>query len=445
MIFEKENSGSTTYLTCKVPEHVQMDRISLGMLTNNKIPGILATTCYMKDQQRILRYNVSSKVSLSLFFASRLNKKQLLTVFKSITEAFLAAEEYMLLPEQFLIDAENIYVNASTAEAYLICRPVEGLEEEADMRLMFKELLFNTQFATGDNGNYVMEISNYLNGRNNFSVMDFRELLKRLSYGNTDEKKADEKVESTPVIPVPSQPVLPVQIPDKPVPAQKKEVPEKKKRKWRSEKPQNVTVGKQTFQIPGMDSPVAINPGTAFKEEGKEKKARKEKNVKEKKPIFSFLKKEKKGEDTETAVDIPQPEPIIKPVLPHQDYQQSSFTGETTVLESPAPVCGETTVLGAAGAYLYRKKNGERIELNTTVLRMGKEKSHVDYCIADNSAVSRKHAEIRMKEGGYYIMDQNSLNHTYVGGRQLVNQEQVLLQDGDQILLANEEFEFKEY
>jgi FOG: FHA domain len=68
----------------------------------------------------------------------------------------------------------------------------------------------------------------------------------------------------------------------------------------------------------------------------------------------------------------------------------------------------------------------------------------VDYCIKDNSAVSRSHADILRKENGYVIVDNNSLNHTFVNGIQLVPQDQMLLADGAVVMLADEEFEFKE-
>lgn len=39
-----ENQGTTTYLVYKIKENDQIDTMTLGMLTNNKIPGLVPTT-----------------------------------------------------------------------------------------------------------------------------------------------------------------------------------------------------------------------------------------------------------------------------------------------------------------------------------------------------------------------------------------------------------------
>ena len=92
---------------------------------------------------------------------------------------------------------------------------------------------------------------------------------------------------------------------------------------------------------------------------------------------------------------------------------------------------------------LIRVRNNERIPIDKPYFRIGKEKSYVDYFIGDNSYISRGHASIITKEGHYYIVDNNSRNHTYVNGDQITSSTEVEIRNGDTIKLANEEFEFK--
>lgn len=451
MKFQNENSGSITYLTYEIGEAEELDRISLGMLTNNKIPGLLPTTYYVKDNQKILRYNVSSKIPLNMFLASRITKKQILTLFRSITDAFLSAEEYMLLTGQFVVDLDWIYVNVGTTEVYLICLPLQEREMSADLRILLKAILFGTQFETHDNGSYIMEISNYLNGSNNFSAMDFKELIQRLM-----GKKEDSALEPSgaPSVMQPSvQPALrPVTGPAPQVVLQA--VTQSAGHTDVKSEPGNVKPGAEPkeqkqesiggFMIPGRNVPVKENPSEPTKKE---------------KSMFSFLKKEKKekkekpNKKKETIPEagqqsgkpVPQPAPMVKPVLSKQMVLQDMPVGETTVLSlEPEHTAGETTVLGVSGASLFRTRTKEKISISKPVFHIGKEKSYADYCIADNSAISRSHADIVQEQGQYYIVDNNSLNHTFVGGVQLQSQERTLLQNGDKILLANEEFEFRE-
>ncbi len=121
---------------------------------------------------------------------------------------------------------------------------------------------------------------------------------------------------------------------------------------------------------------------------------------------------------------------------------QTSFN-ETTVL-SPT-MGGETTVLGEPmmmGPVLTRVKTGEKISVNKPVFRIGKEKSYVDYFIADNTAISRSHANIHTENGEYFIEDTNSTNHTYVNGSLITSNQKVKIANGDKIRLANEDFTF---
>lgn len=92
--------------------------------------------------------------------------------------------------------------------------------------------------------------------------------------------------------------------------------------------------------------------------------------------------------------------------------------------------------------YLVRMSNRDKVEVNKPVFRIGKERSYVDYFVANNNAVSRLHADIIKKGGTYYLRDNNSTNHTFVNGVMIdVNQERELY-DGDALMLANEAFEF---
>jgi len=92
--------------------------------------------------------------------------------------------------------------------------------------------------------------------------------------------------------------------------------------------------------------------------------------------------------------------------------------------------------------YLIRMSNYDRADINKPVFRMGKEKSFVDYFIANNNAVSRLHADIVTNAGNCYIRDNNSTNKTFVNGTMMEVNQDVQLFDGDTIMLANEAFEF---
>lgn len=93
-------------------------------------------------------------------------------------------------------------------------------------------------------------------------------------------------------------------------------------------------------------------------------------------------------------------------------------------------------------AYLFRISNYDKISINKAAFRIGKERSYVDYFVANNNAVSRIHADIIRRGDSYFLRDNNSTNHTFVNGVMIeANQERELF-DGDAIMFANEAFEF---
>ncbi len=91
---------------------------------------------------------------------------------------------------------------------------------------------------------------------------------------------------------------------------------------------------------------------------------------------------------------------------------------------------------------LVRVLTGETISVNKPVFRLGKEKSYVDYFVANNMAVSRSHADIIVRASRCYVKDLNSKNHTYINGRDIPPHFETEIQNGDRLLLGNEEFIF---
>ena len=93
------------------------------------------------------------------------------------------------------------------------------------------------------------------------------------------------------------------------------------------------------------------------------------------------------------------------------------------------------------GPSLKRLLTGEEILISKSVFCIGR-KDDVDYSVAMNAAISRKHAEIITRNGRYYIRDLGAKNRTYVNGKVLPMKEERNLSDGDVIKLANEDFLF---
>ncbi len=125
----------------------------------------------------------------------------------------------------------------------------------------------------------------------------------------------------------------------------------------------------------------------------------------------------------------PVPQTPSQPVIPY-----FGSDGETTILNVSQQMAKPSA------PYLVRSSNQETVILSKPVFRIGKDRDFTDYCICDNSAVSRRHANLLVRNGDVFIIDTNSTNHTFVNGVMIRNNTEVKLTHGDEIRLANEDF-----
>lgn len=102
-----------------------------------------------------------------------------------------------------------------------------------------------------------------------------------------------------------------------------------------------------------------------------------------------------------------------------------------------------TTLLASEEKFpiLTRLKTGEQIPVRQNCFLIGKD-AGCDYSITDNRVISRRHAIIEKKNGVYFIVDENSTNHTYLNGQLLEGGKSYELADKMTIRMADEEFKF---
>ncbi len=162
------------------------------------------------------------------------------------------------------------------------------------------------------------------------------------------------------------------------------------------------------------------------------------------------------------AVSPPPGRPVMKPAVPpdlsgiasqinmgHPRITNSVDKPEWSIsqdLGSGVGVSDNTIMLKLEEeptAVLCRVRTGEEKVVDKGELVMGKASSGVDYCIRDNTTISRVHAKILRHGTQYFIQDNDSMNHTYVDGRQVMKGEELPIQNGSRIRLSDEEFIFK--
>lgn len=472
--FTTETQGLDTFRVCELSIETQLDTPGLGMLLNNKIAGLCPVSSIQMDNKRFIRYNISSQIPLQQFFADKVDKRRFLTVLHNILSAMESIEDYMLDPGMLLMEKEEIYVNVGTFQTDLIYYPVVEERKEFDIYTFVKNLIMSTEFDTHEQDNYVTLLISYLNHTEQLSITELKNYISTLM----QEAVAQEQV----AVPVMQRQETVVSAAIYQGMAQEAYGIEE------TEIPQNMVQAQDNteFAVPELGTVQKTEKkGFLFKLDFLSKKEKSKEKAKEKiKPKKEKPIRAEKIKDIELLPEppkpagvpiIPQPQPaasmlaipqqpvqvtpivkqqpvssmpVMQPQPTLQAYTGTSNYGETVVLG--ADTNGATTVLSAGyntmqkqrNPYLLRKKTNEKVEINKNIFRIGKERSYVDYCIADNSAVSRSHADIIRKNNEFYIVDNNSLNHTFLNGMQIPSSQMQKLEDYMVIKLADEVFEF---
>ncbi|RRJ24744.1 FHA domain-containing protein [Lachnoanaerobaculum gingivalis] len=417
-------------LIYNVDENEKIDNVSIGMMRNNDIKYLLPIDIIMHDSMTEFKYKTEKLKNLDEYLSEELTKEDLLDVFENICKAVKDIEEYLLGEAQLIL--ENRYIFIDNGNIKMILLPLYDRRNNLSILEFFKNLLIYMMVKNNKAANFAADISRQLSDEESFSCNKFLQLISQIK-----QKKHIENFDIT--------------MPENRSDFKERRInnieesfgtlkPDYSGYSNRAQAPVNTQSPVNTFKsvnnnpvsnldsdvklensflIPGKDEPV--NVGTVSHKEAKVKKK------------FSFFGKKKEKEVS-----------VVDNKTEASKLYSNNFA-ETTVLQN-SDRFAETTLLGLSvnvlNAFLVWKRTGEKIFIDKSSFRIGREKSYVDFCINDNSSVGRNHAEIVRKDGSFFIRDLKSLNFTMVNGEKVSSSVEVELWDNDIISLSNEEFEF---
>ncbi len=213
--FTYENQGTNTYLVYEVEDTTTIDEMSLGMLTNNDIPGLCKMLYNQLDTTGYLKYNISAKLAVSNALSGVVNRNRFVGVLRGIANSMLAVDDYMLESSCILFDPEKMFMDVATGETELVYLPLNQVDfEQPDLINYLKTTMFSLQFDQSENTEYVGRILNYLNSATVLNPQELIQLLDEIEGKRKAEPEVKKSVASTPVSkPVSSQPVQPAVTP----------------------------------------------------------------------------------------------------------------------------------------------------------------------------------------------------------------------------------------
>ena len=419
--------GNATYLETMLGTAEKLDPVDHGMLVSNKIGGLLPLSVQWINAGCRLLYNITGLTPLEQAVRILEHETRLRSFFLALCKAEKECDEYLLDPHKIDLNPKNVYLDA-TGRAYVLYRPVQVVQSNYDPMELTRYVFRLVGQQMPQDSRVVNVLSRQLLYGGKFTFAELEPLLKEQSAPQPQPKV----VQKEPIRPAPVETPQPDKI--------------------ESQKPCGVPEnGKQ------QDDPIVVTSEDKPEEKPftTEKKAEKKEEKKEKKSggflgLFGGKKDEKKasqsGHENPFKQETPAPEqPVHKDsaAVSEQVPQQSS--GGCTVVLSSGQGDGNvrTTIMGSgSGAecelYLVQKDTNQYVHVTHTNFHIGRAEDVVDFTVhTKNCYLGNDHAYILIENGSYYIVDNNTQNHTYLNEQRLEPSKPVCFHAGDTIRMAD--------
>lgn len=442
--------GNSTYLETTLGADELLDEVDRGMLVSNQISGLLPLSVQWINAGCRLLYNITGLTPLEQAARILEHETRLSNFFLALCKAEKECDEYLLDPHKIDLSPKHIYLDA-TGSAFVMYHPVQAVQSNYDpmelTRFVFR--LVGQQMPQDSRVANVLSRQLLYGGSFTFAELE-QQIKERPNPKPQPAPVQEEQVRPAPMPPVQRserifEPVKTPQ-PENVIPQQPSHAPE---------------AGQQDnpFARNTADNPFAASQSEPEQQpqpmkDKKDKKAEKNEKGKKSGGLFGGLfggKKDKKKhaeEEQENPFqqEAPVPEPsVYKSVSAAPAYVPPQSSGGRTVVLSSGQSDGNvrTTIMGAgSGAsrelYLVQKDTNQYIHVTHTNFHIGRAEDVVDFTVrTKNCYLGNDHAYILLKDGNYYIVDNNTQNSTYLNEQRLEPSKPTQFHAGDTIRMAD--------
>lgn len=492
--FEMISQGGSSYLVLRLNEEDAIDELAVGMMRNNQIPGLLPMAKRWEKGGFAFYYTVSSLTPLSRSYATLGAEKRLKRFLLDYCNLQKECREYLLEPSKLLLDENYIFVRAVTGELLVpyiaVMEPrynitendffnqfvhnVEGhLPPESRIRPILYEQSFRGSFAPEK----VLKELSVLDDKAHQCTTERLDKKKEAPAG-VQQKKAVVDI----LPPSAEQPAEHSKL-ERPASIIQAESPNEKIKKGflgfigskseKKPKAEKAAALEKRSQNVGFDSPFASAAGV--QSTAKKPKAAERPEVIHKQKKSGFLGKKQPAKPLETVTPksvspVQEKEPPKKapweeqPVLEKAavgSQQDSGYTVNLSALDSGVSSGtihmsdefegGFSNGFGSAATTLWmvRRGSGERVQVthsNFHVGRMLGGDEIVDYAVMTSTGyLGADHAYFQIKDGTFYITDNNSTNGTWLNGQKLQPSFSYEVHVGDVLKMADIVFDLTEH
>jgi len=460
--FTYERDSQSSYLVLKLKPEDVITKYQVEMISNNELSLVLPLHLRVRNNETYCYYNITSKQGLSQVLQRKgISIRNFINILKGILKAITISNEYLLSYKSFLLKEDYIYINPADLQISLIYLPLTNYQENFndDLRNLVHKLIAAVDTKEDLRDSFIHKIIATVNNEN-FNIQSLSKLLMEIEAVEKPKEMKNlctQKVSETSIKPEPAlKPLI-----------KNREVNGIKKSKSKKYKlilvlsqlliviivllisVQTELFNKEKFEITTLLGVIiifsvfeyliftkVIKPYKISNTEVRHNAVKKEVNKKDnKKDIKNIVKGDSFNLHKKEIQNAPSNNQYL---INHRVDDATgiicdSINNDTVIIDM------ETSM----EPYLTTIKDGtiQKIIISKPQFIIGKIKDQVDLYILDK-VISRIHAEIVLREEGYYIRDLNSKNGTFLNGKAIDSNKLYPLDDGYTIGFANREFTF---
>ena len=383
------------------------------------VPALAPLSITMENGAQCLKYRITGYQSLSVWLSQHyLSTRDFLQMELGLAESGIEAEKAGVSLQ--LAEAQQLVFFSGSRGRFLYI-PIYGYCGQG-LRNVLLEALYSASFAADIQSQYVQEVIGYLQAEAGFSLVGFREFLLRLIHRQEKGSRPEiYDVNRTAIVGVDTY-------------SQEEISALEMSQKYAQEESLRRTEEEARLRAEEEARRQAEEEARLRAEEEARRQAEEEARLRAEEEARRQAEEEARLRAEEEARRQAEEEARLR--AEEEARRQAEEEARLRAEEEARRQAEEARL--AAVPILYFPRTGQQVRLVNPITRIGKKESLVDFCIPDNNTVSRHHADIVKKGDFYVLIDQGSLNKSYVNGQEAAPGVEIPLYPGDCIVLSDE-------
>lgn len=171
---------STNEFVMKI-NNTKFDEIAYRMISENEIYGLVNFDVEKSKIETVVQYINDKYIPLSKYFEDEISKVKLLNIFRKYFAIKNSLPGYLLNENQIVLDINSVYIDTNNDDIWFIYIPDLEYTNTMSELDFIRKIVFSVRYNPKEDSSYIIQIMNYLNMRDGFTIDGFKNLINELS------------------------------------------------------------------------------------------------------------------------------------------------------------------------------------------------------------------------------------------------------------------------